>query len=53
MLFFKAKVVSSTPLSEFVRSSSAEKKKVYSTVLKKASDSQNQVIARVARRHKR
>jgi hypothetical protein len=40
--------VSSTAFSEFIRTAdSAEKKKVYSKVLRRASDSQNEVIARV------
>jgi hypothetical protein len=38
----------STPFSEFIRNApAAEKKKVYSKVLKRASESQNEVIARV------
>ena len=40
--------VSSTPFSEFIRTaSSEEKKKVYSKVLKRASEQQNEVLARV------
>jgi hypothetical protein len=40
--------VSSTPFSEFIRTaSSAEKKKVYSKVLKRASEQQNEILARV------
>ena len=43
----RKKPVGSTPLSEFVRNASAkEKKKVYVTALKKASDAQNEVIER-------
>jgi hypothetical protein len=39
--------VSSTPFSEFIRTASSErKKKVYSKVLRRASESQNEVIAR-------
>jgi hypothetical protein len=40
--------VSSTPFSEFIRTASAkEKKKVYSKVLKRASEQQNEILARV------
>ena len=40
--------VSSTPFSEFIRTaSSEEKKKVYSKVLKRASEQQNEILARV------
>ena len=40
--------VSSTPFSEFIRTaSSEEKKKVYSKVLKRASELQNEILARV------
>jgi hypothetical protein len=40
--------VSSTPFSEFIRTvSSEEKKKVYSRVLKRASEQQNEILARV------
>jgi len=39
--------VSSTPFSEFIRTaSSEEKKKVYSRVLKRASEQQNEILAR-------
>jgi hypothetical protein len=39
--------VESTPLSDFVRTaSSAKKKRVYVTALKRASDEQNKVIRR-------
>jgi len=44
--------VKSTPLSEFVRSRSAEKKQVYVTALKRASDSQNKVVERAHVRRK-
>jgi hypothetical protein len=55
MLFFKSKVrVSKSPLSEFVRNTSSRvKTKIYASVLKRASDSQNNVIARVADRSRR
>jgi hypothetical protein len=36
----------STPLSEFVRASAREKKKVYDVAMKRASDSQRKVIER-------
>jgi uncharacterized FlgJ-related protein len=50
-LFRRRKAVASTPLSEFVRNaSSAEKKKVYVTALKNASDEQNKVIERASSR---
>jgi hypothetical protein len=40
--------VSSTPFSEFIRTaSSEEKKKVYSKVLKRASEQQNEILVRV------
>ena len=51
MMFFqrKPKAVASTPFSEFIRNaSSAEKKRVYKRVLKKVSESQNRVLARIA-----
>ena len=45
----KPKAVVSTPFSEFIRNaSSAEKKRVYKRVLKKASESQNRVLDRAA-----
>ena len=45
----KSKAVASTPFSEFIRNaSSAEKKRVYKHVLKKASESQNRVLNRTA-----
>jgi len=44
-------VVSSTPFSEFIRTASSEdKKKVYSKVLKRASESQSEVLARVSKK---
>ena len=44
----KPKAVDSTPLSEFIRNaSSAEKKRVYKTVLKKATESQNRLLSRI------
>lgn len=51
MSLFRFKVappdVSSTPFSEFIRTeSSEEKKKVYSRVLKRASEQQNEILAR-------
>ena len=40
--------VSSTPFSEFIRTaSSEEKKKVYSKVLKRVSEQQNEILAGV------
>jgi len=43
----KKKAVESTPLSEFVRNTSASKKKrVYVTALKRASAAQNKVVER-------
>ncbi len=43
--------VSSTPFSEFIRTaSSGAKKKVYSEVLKRASEQQNDILARVNRK---
>jgi hypothetical protein len=40
--------VSSTPFSEFIRNASSEqKKRVYSKVLKRASEQQNEILARV------
>lgn len=44
-LFSKQKTVKSTSFSEFIRNaSSKEKKRVYSDVLKKATEAQNKVI---------
>lgn len=46
MLFNKIKTVPSTPFSEFIRNASAaEKKQVYTHVLKKASERQQKVMA--------
>jgi hypothetical protein len=43
--------VSSTPFSDFIRNApSREKKKVYATVLRRASESQNKVIERVRKK---
>ena len=45
--FSRRKMVKSTAFSEFIRkASSADKKRVYTEVLKKASDRQNAVIQR-------
>jgi hypothetical protein len=53
-MFLKSKPVLSTPFSDFIRNaSSEEKKKVYTTVLKRASESQNEVVSRVAASRKR
>lgn len=47
----KKKLLPSTPFSEFIRNaSSREKKKIYLDVLKKASDSQREVIERARAR---
>jgi len=46
MLFSKPKT--STPFSEFIRNAPAdEKKKVYTKVLRRASERQNDLVARV------
>jgi len=46
-MFLKPKTVKSTPFSDFIRhASSAEKKRVYSEVMKKATDRQLGVIKR-------
>lgn len=54
---FASKVASSdeasSPLSAFIRKPSGERKKVYTKVLKRASESQNEVIARAARKRAR
>jgi hypothetical protein len=43
--------VSSTPFADFIRTAtSQDKKKVYSQVLKRASESQNEVLARVTKK---
>lgn len=47
-LLRRKKLTAATPLSQFVRSSSAQKKKAYEAALRKASDAQNEVV----RRHK-
>jgi hypothetical protein len=45
----KQKTVPSTPFSDFIRkASSAEKKRVYTRVMKKASERQNRVLAEAA-----
>ena len=45
----KPKLLSSTPFSDFIRNaSSAEKKRVYKQVLKKATERQNRLLARAA-----
>lgn len=50
MTLFKPKRVSSTPFSEFIRNApSQEKKRVYTHVLKKASESQREVIDRAVK----
>jgi len=44
---FKPKPTDSTPFSEFIRNaSSAEKKRVYERVLKKATERQNRLLAK-------
>ncbi len=44
-IFSKPQLAASTPFSDFIRNaSSAEKKKVYTEVLKKATERQNAVI---------
>lgn len=44
----KSRTAVSTPFSEFIRNaSSAEKKRVYKRVLKKASERQNRLLTRV------
>lgn len=54
MRMFGKKAVASTPLSEFIRNApSAEKKKVYSTVLKRAADMQREVVERVSMKARR
>jgi hypothetical protein len=51
MTFSKTRPLQSTPFSDFIRNASAEeKKKVYTKVLRRASESQNQVIARATKR---
>lgn len=50
MFSSKSKVVASTPFSEFIReASSAEKKAVYTRVLKKATERQAQVLEKVSK----
>ena len=47
---FKPKPTRSSPFSEFIRNaSSAEKKRVYGDVLKKAPERQNAVLAKAVR----
>lgn len=51
MFSAKHKTVASTPFSEFIRNaSSAEKKQVYTQVLKKASERQRKVLEEAAAR---
>ena len=48
-LIFKPKPLPSTPFSEFIRNaSSAEKKRVYTKVLRKATERQRAVLSRLA-----
>jgi hypothetical protein len=48
MFSTRKKPSGSTPLSEFIRNAtSEEKKKVYSEVLRRASERQNEVVTRV------
>ena len=43
----KPKILASTPFSDFIRNaSSAEKKRVYTAVMKKATEHQNRILAR-------
>jgi hypothetical protein len=45
----KSKAADSTPFSDFIRNaSSAEKKRVYERVLKKATERQNRLVPKVA-----
>jgi hypothetical protein len=47
MTLFKRKPDTSTPFSEFIRkASSEEKKRVYSDVLKRASERQREIVKR-------
>lgn len=46
---FNPKPTQSSPFSEFIRNaSSAEKKRIYGEVLRKATERQNQVTAKIA-----
>ena len=46
---FKSKPTKSSPFSEFIRTaSSGEKKRVYKVVLKKATERQNELTARMS-----
>ena len=46
----KQQVVESTPFSDFIRNaSSAERKRVYGRVLKKASERQNRLVEEVSK----
>jgi hypothetical protein len=48
-IFRKRQTVESTPFSEFIRkASSEEKKRVYSQVLKRASEAQTKMIAKTS-----
>lgn len=48
-IFKETKMVKSTPFSEFIRNaSSAEKKRVYDSVIKKSTERQRQVLAAAA-----
>jgi hypothetical protein len=50
LTFLKRKSIDSTRFSEFIRTaSSAEKKRIYTKVMKKASELQNAVLSRHAR----
>ena len=48
-IFSKSKTADSTPFSDFIRTaSSAEKKRVYGRVLKKATERQNRLVPKGA-----
>ena len=50
---FKAKPKTSTPFSEFIRNAkSDEKKRVYTDVLRRATDRQMAVVALISKAHK-
>lgn len=45
-MFYGRRAIDSTPLSEFVRASSRDKKKVYDVALKRAAEAQREVVER-------
>ena len=53
-IFCKSKLLGSSPFSDFIRNaSSAEKKRIYTKVMKKASERQNRLLTEAVARSNR